>query len=130
MSFCGIKINFDASGVPIKVIGDTDHPISKGYTCKSGRSLLDFYSKGRLLHPMLFGNTRVSWEDALGGLGDTIKDIIVSHGPNAIALYAGTNATLDATGMWTALGFMYRIQSNNIYTVSSCQHPHLSTAHK
>ena len=119
LSFCGIKINFDASGVPIQVIGDTDHPISKGYTCKKGRSLLDFYSKDRLLHPMRFGNTRVSWEDALGSLGDTIKDIIVSHGPNAIALYAGGNATLDATGMWTALGFMYRIRSNNIYTVSS-----------
>lgn len=119
LSFCGIKINFNATGDAIQVLGDTDHPISKGYTCKKGRSLLDFYSKDRLLHPMQFGNSRVSWEDAFSSLGHTIKDIIASHGPDAIALYAGTNATLDATGMWTALGFMYRIQSNNIYTVAS-----------
>jgi anaerobic selenocysteine-containing dehydrogenase len=105
--------------VPLRVLGDSDHPVSKGYTCKKGRSLLQFYSSGRLLQPMQFGHTRLSWDQAFGDLGKTIKDIIVSHGPNAIALYAATNATLDATGMWTALGFMYRLQSSNIYTVTS-----------
>lgn len=119
LSFCGVKINFNASGDAIQILGDIDHPISKGYTCKKGRSLLDFYSKDRLLYPIQFGNSRVSWEDAFSSLGHTITDIIASHGPDAIALYAGTNATLDATGIWTALGFMYRLQSNNIYTVAS-----------
>jgi anaerobic selenocysteine-containing dehydrogenase len=119
LSFCGIKINFDASGSPIRVLGDADHPVSKGYTCKKGRSLLYFYSQNRLQHPSQFGRARLTWNQSLGNLGQTIKDVLNSHGPDAIALYAGTNATLDATGMWTALGFMYRLQSSSIYTVAS-----------
>lgn len=119
LSFCGVKINFDAHGMALRVLGDSDHPVSKGYTCKKGRSLLEFYSKGRLLQPMQFGSTSMSWDQALGSLGQTIKDIVASHGPDAVALYAGTNATLDATGMWTALGFMYRLQSSNIYSVAT-----------
>ena len=119
LSFCSIKIHFDADGIPKKVFGDSDHPVSKGYTCSKGRSLLEFYSKGRLLQPMQFGITSLSWDQALGRLGQTIKNVIASHGPDAVALYAGTNATLDSTGMWTALGFMYRLKSSNIYTVAS-----------
>lgn len=119
LSFCGIKVSFDAQGVPLRVLGDADHPVSKGYTCKKGRSLLEFYSRGRLLQPMQVGNASLSWDQALGSLGQTIKDVVASHGPDAVALYAATNATLDATGMWTALGFMYRLQSSNIYTVAS-----------
>ena len=119
LSFCGVKISFDADGMPLRVLGDSDHPVSKGYTCKKGRNLLEFYSKGRLLKPMQFGNVDLSWDQALSRLGQTIKDVVASHGSDAVALYAGTNATLDATGMWTALGFMYRLQSNNIYTVAS-----------
>ncbi|MHB1091320.1 molybdopterin-containing oxidoreductase family protein [Thiobacillus sp.] len=119
LSFCGIKINLNAQGVPQRILGDADHPVSRGYTCKKGRSLLEFYSRDRLLQPMQFGGTSLSWDQALVNLGKTIKDVVASHGPDAVALYAGTNATLDATGMWTALGFMYRLQSSNIYTVAS-----------
>jgi anaerobic selenocysteine-containing dehydrogenase len=119
LSFCGVKVDFDAAGVPQRVLGDPDHPVSKGYTCKKGRSLLHFYAKDRLLQPVQFGNTSLSWEQALGRLGQTIKNVVASHGSDAVALYAGTNATLDAAGMWSALGFMYRLQSSNIYTVAS-----------
>jgi anaerobic selenocysteine-containing dehydrogenase len=119
LSFCGIKIDFDADGIPKKVVGDSDHPVSKGYTCRKGRSLLEFYTKGRLLQPMQFGRTSLSWDQALSCLGSTIKNVIASHGPDAVALYAGTNANLDTAGMWAALGFMYRLKSNNIYTVAS-----------
>lgn len=119
LSFCGVKVDFDANGLPQRVLGDADHPVSKGYTCKKGRNLLEFYSNGRLLQPRRFGNTCLSWGQALGDLGGTIKDIVERHGADAVALYAGTNATLDAAGMWAALGFMYRLQSSNIYTVAS-----------
>ena len=119
LSFCGIKVSFDEQGIPLRVFGDSNHPVSKGYSCKKGRSLLEFYSRGRLLQPMQFGKVYMDWNQALASLGQKIKDIVASHGPDAVALYAGTNATLDATGMWTALGFMYRLQSSNIYTVAS-----------
>jgi anaerobic selenocysteine-containing dehydrogenase len=45
--------------------------------------------------------------------------VVDRYGKDSVALYAGTNAILDATGMWAALGFMYRLGSKSIYTVTS-----------
>jgi anaerobic selenocysteine-containing dehydrogenase len=119
LSFCGIEVKFDGKGLPQRILGDSENPISKGYTCKKGRSLLSFYSKNRLLQPMQFGTINLSWDKALEDIGQTIKDVVDRHGPDAVALYAGTNAILDATGMWTAIGFMNRLQSNSFYTATS-----------
>lgn len=105
--------------VPFRISGDSAHPVSKGYTCKKGRNLLNFYSTDRLFHPMKFGTETMTWEQALTSLGQTIKKVVGNHGPDAVALYTGTNATLDAAGIWTALGFMYRLESKSLYSVTS-----------
>ena len=52
LSFCGVIIEHDSKGIPIKVSGDRAHPLSQGYTCSKGRSLLSFYSNNRLLFPL------------------------------------------------------------------------------
>ena len=119
LSFCGLKIDFDGAGVPVSAVGDPTHPLSLGYSCQKGRRILDFYNNGRLLQPMRFGQSALTWPVAFEELAGTIRRAVASVGPDAVALYAGTNALLDATGMWTALGFMYRLQSNSIYTVAS-----------
>lgn len=119
LSFCGIKVEFDSQMQPMRISGDSEHPISKGYTCKKGRSLLDFYAANRLLQPMKFGSETMTWEQAFASLGETIHQVVRNHGPDAVALYTGTNATLDAAGIWTALGFMYRLESKSIYSVTS-----------
>ncbi|MFM5906330.1 MAG: hypothetical protein ACKOPO_01870, partial [Novosphingobium sp.] len=39
MTCCGLAVDLDeTSGRIVKVKGDFDHPISKGYTCPKGRS--------------------------------------------------------------------------------------------
>lgn len=118
LSFCGVIIENDSNGIPIKVIGDNTHPLTKGYTCSKGRNLLSFYSNNRLLFP-LKKNRKKNWSQVLKDLENSIKNAVDKYGKNSVALYAGTNATLDSTGMWAALGFMYRLGSKSIYTVSS-----------
>ena len=118
LAFCGIEVDFDGNNLPTKVRGDPSHPLSKGYTCKKGRALLEFYSNNRLLSPLVHGEI-CSYDYAISHLGGVIDQVVSEYGPDAVALYAGTNAILDATAMWTALGFMYRLESNSIYTVGS-----------
>ena len=112
-------MEFDPEIARSRVSGDSTHPVSKGYTCRKGRNLLDFYSRNRLLHPLKFGTETMTWEQALTSLGQTIKNAVGNHGPDAVALYTGTNATLDAAGIWAALGFMYRLDSKSLYSVTS-----------
>ena len=50
LSFCGVEINYDPNGTPIKVSGDSNHPLSKGYTCSKGRNLLAFTLKIPICH--------------------------------------------------------------------------------
>ena len=33
LSFCGLEVDYDFSGNPTKIRGDSNHPLSKGYTC-------------------------------------------------------------------------------------------------
>ena len=118
LSFCGVEINYDPNGTPIKVSGDSNHPLSKGYTCSKGRNLLSFYSKNRQLYPINHKH-KGGWNQTLISLGEDIGKVVDRYGKDSVALYAGTNAILDATGMWAALGFMYRLGSKSIYTVAS-----------
>jgi len=118
LSFCGVIIENDSNGIPIKVIGDNTHPLTKGYTCSKGRNLLSFYSNNRLLFP-LKKNKKKNWSQVLQDLEISIKSAVDKYGKNSVALYTGTNAILDSTGIWAALGFMYRLGSKSIYTVSS-----------
>ena len=116
LAFCGIKI--DSKGSSQKVIGDISHPLSQGYTCKKGQNIVKFYSSGRLSAPLVNGQTE-SFEYSFNLLSKIITNNISQYGPDSIGIYLGTNAILDALTMWTALGFMYRINSCNIYKVSS-----------
>lgn len=118
LSFCGVEINYDSNGIPIKVSGDSNHPLSKGYTCSKGRNLLSFYSKNRKIYPTN-DKKKGGWNQILTSLGEDVRKVVDRYGKDSVALYAGTNAILDATGMWAALGFMYRLGSESTYTVSS-----------
>lgn len=118
LSLCGLKLSKSGLKNEIRVLGDSTHKISRGYTCEKGRNIVKHYSSNRLSHP-LYNQEKVSWEQSLATLAKKIKDTMAESGPDSIGLYLGTNAILDSTTAWSALGFMYSIESHNIYTVSS-----------
>jgi anaerobic selenocysteine-containing dehydrogenase len=119
LAFCGIKIKSNLSGQIENIVGNEDDPISGGYTCEKGRNIHSYYSSENRLDSPLVDGKRVPWEVALNGLSSEIEQYTKKYGPEAIALYCGTASITDATGIWTALGFMYRIKSKMIYTVST-----------
>lgn len=110
---CGIVAEVAGDRL-LKVRGDFDHPLSKGYTCPKGRAI------GRLHHhpdaltrPMLRrGGALVpaSWDECLDDLAARLKRVVDEHGPNAVAVYFGSGLGMDASGyrladmFYTALG--------------------------
>lgn len=65
---CGILVKA-REGRPIKIDGNTEHPVSKGKICAKGQaSILNLYDPGRLKEPVYSGDrknhTPISWQNA------------------------------------------------------------------
>ena len=92
---CGVSVRQDSHTVlPVK--GTADHPANLGRLCVKGSALQETLSAGgRLLYPHLHGE-RVSWDQALTTVSDTLQKVVREHGPQAVAFYgAGQMLTED-----------------------------------
>ncbi|XVQ14726.1 molybdopterin-containing oxidoreductase family protein [Spirillospora sp. CA-255316] len=100
-SVCGILV--DVSGVEvIRVRGDRDQPLSRGYTCTKGRALPRMHHHpDRLERPLMRIDGRprpVTWEECLDDLGARLRPIIDRHGPEAVGVFFGSGIGMDAAG--------------------------------
>ena len=76
---CGITVTVDGDRV-VRVRGDADHPVSRGYTCSKGRGLAAWHhADARLDQPRLRGDD-VSWDELLDDLGAILRDTVAAHG--------------------------------------------------
>ncbi len=118
MSQCGCLVHV-RDGKAVKIEGDPDHPLSKGFMCPKGLSFLQVvYHPDRILCPLKRNGDRgdgkwkrVSWDDALGDIASQLSQIREKYGPesilysfgtfpgkNGIASYAGLMGALDSPG--------------------------------
>jgi formate dehydrogenase major subunit len=76
-------------GTVLKVTGIDDAEPNKGRLCVKGRFGYDFiYSQERLRTPLIRENDsfrQASWDEALDLITNKFREIIASHGPDAIA---------------------------------------------
>jgi len=115
---CGLKVTV-ADGRVVKIEPDREHPVTKGYVCRKGLHIHDFmYSPDRVLHPLKRkGGTweRVSWEQAIAEIGSRIRGLIDMHGPNSVAMNAGSAMAFDFAGAAMANAFVDGIGTKNFY---------------
>ncbi|MBC7453946.1 MAG: molybdopterin-dependent oxidoreductase [Massilia sp.] len=87
---CGVLATPQADGV-IAIVGDQAHSANAGRLCVKGSALGETLNlDGRLLQPAVRedGVLRpVSWDSALDKVAAGFRDIILEHGPDAVALY-------------------------------------------
>lgn len=98
---CGLSIDVAGNQI-VKVKGDFDHPISKGYTCPKGRAI------DKVLHrpdpvtkPMMRKDgvlVEVSWDEALDDIAAKLREVIDEHGPHAVGMYFGSGLGIDSAG--------------------------------
>ncbi len=92
---CGMIVEIE-NGEIKKIIGDRNHPLSKGYLCIKGTSSIDItFSPKRIIFPQKrIGERgsgkwqRVSWDEAIDDIAERMNQIRDEHGGRAIAVQA------------------------------------------
>ncbi|MDJ0740961.1 MAG: molybdopterin-dependent oxidoreductase [Gammaproteobacteria bacterium] len=83
---CGIIAAIDDDG-RLTVRGDREHPANQGRLCSKGAALGETVDlDGRLLYPEVAGR-RVDWDTALDTVAARLREIVATHGPDAVAFY-------------------------------------------
>jgi anaerobic selenocysteine-containing dehydrogenase len=101
MTHCGLVADVVGDQI-VRIRGDKEHPLTKGYTCPKGRAV------GRLHHdehaitrPMMRKNgtlVEVEWDEALDDIAAKLRRIVDAHGPQAVGINFGSGLGLDASG--------------------------------
>jgi anaerobic selenocysteine-containing dehydrogenase len=103
---CSWQVAVDpASGRALDLWGHPDHPMTQGALCtKVDRYLERTYHPGRLTKPLKRVGPKgsgqfvpVTWAEAIGEIAARLKEIIATHGPEAVLpySYAGTMGLLQ-----------------------------------
>lgn len=87
---CGIVATVE-DGRVLKLAGDPDHPITRGFLChRTNQYLRRQYSPARLTSPLLRKDgalTEVSWDEALDVAANALLRVRAEYGPAAIFHY-------------------------------------------
>lgn len=116
---CGLKVEI-GDGKFVKIQGDEQHPVSKGYLCQKA-ARLDFYQNhdDRLRYPLKRQPdgtfARVSWDEALGKITEKLNNIRNQHSGNAFAFVGGGGQGNHWDGMYSRQ-LLAAMNSRFIYT--------------
>lgn len=101
ISHCGIVADVVGEEI-VKISGDRDHPVTKGYTCPKGRATdRVHHSPDAITHPLMRKNgelVRVSWDEAIDDIAAKLRTIVDESGPHAIGINFGSGLGLDSSG--------------------------------
>jgi anaerobic selenocysteine-containing dehydrogenase len=112
---CGIVVTVDGDRV-LRVRGDDEHPVSRGYTCTKGRGLPAWHhGPTRLDRPRVRG-ADASWDELVADLAGALDGLIGESGPDAVALYLATGLAYDAAGQVAASRWLPSIGSRSFLT--------------
>ena len=105
---CSLLVSIE-NGHAVRLRGNPAHPVTRGFLCgKVARYLEREYSPDRLLYPQrriaAKGEGRfqkISWDEALDGIADRLKEIVAQHGAESVLPYSygGSMGLLNGSGM-------------------------------
>lgn len=101
MTHCGLVAEVAGEQI-LKIRGDHDHPITRGYTCPKGRATDRIHHHPHAItRPMMRKDgalVPVSWDEALDDIAAKLRAIIDKHGPHAVGINFGSGLGLDSSG--------------------------------
>ena len=101
----------------MRVRGDDEHPVSRGYTCSKGRGLRGLAPLARPARPAAGARPRrVVGRVARATSRDGSTRSSTSDGPDAVALYLATGLAYDAAGQIAASQWLPSIGSRSFLT--------------
>jgi anaerobic selenocysteine-containing dehydrogenase len=124
---CGIVVHV-ADNQVVKVEGDADHPISRGYVCPKGRALgTAHHSDRRLVGPFVRRNGRLesaSVDDAIDHTIAALRRVIDEHGVESVGTFMGSGGFIDPAAssmlrrLQTALGITQLYSTASVDSVA------------
>lgn len=122
ISLCGVVVTTEGDEV-VKVVGDKEHPVTKGYTCPKGRALGHFHHReDRLDEPQRRthgGLETLEWDVLLDDLAERLGTIIEESGPDAVGMYLATASAFDGAGRRVAERLLRKLPSRSKYTTAT-----------
>jgi anaerobic selenocysteine-containing dehydrogenase len=126
ISLCGLLVTTEGDRV-VKVSGDPQHPVSRGYTCPKGRALGHLHHDPRRLdRPLMRRAGRLvetSWDACLDDLATRLARIVEESGPDAVGIYLATASAFDVSGRRAAERLFRAIGSRSKYTATTIDTP-------
>ncbi len=84
---CSMVFDFDAAGKPVRVTGDSNHPVTDGFLCKRGNAEIKRIFNNRIKHPYIRQGGQLkqaTWEQALDLVAEKIRQTLQRRGPQAL----------------------------------------------
>ncbi len=114
---CALETLVDEQGRAVRVRGQADHPITRGWLCAKVNRYLDrVYHAGRLLYPLKRVGpkgsgqfARISWDEAIAEITGRWQEIIAQHGAQCILPYSYAGTLGLVQGGVTDSRFWYRM---------------------
>ena len=117
----------------LRITGDAEDPISRGYICPKAAALADLYEDpDRLRQPVRRVGSDwepIGWDEALDLAADGLKRIQREHGVDAVATYFG-NPSAHTMAALSGLTLRHVIGTRNNYSATSADQlpQHLTSA--
>lgn len=109
------------------VRGDPEDPVFGGYTCIKGRQLAEAHNSPERLRQSLKRDgdafVPIASETALDEIGAKVRDIVDRHGPDAVAIYAGSYAFQNSAAVGACMAFTQGLGSRHYYTSVTLDQP-------
>lgn len=109
-AYCPIEVTVE-NGRAVKVMGDRQSPLYKGYTCPKGRALPEAHNHpDRLLHSRKRqpdgSYATIATASAIDEISAKLKAIIAEYGPEAVAVYPGNGTVNNPVNISIAVSFL------------------------
>ena len=109
----------------IKLVPDRDHPIHQGFCCHKGLTFDEIHQDpDRLDYPMRRVNRgsdeeanfeRTTWDAAMDDIGEKLRGILDTYGPDAIATYHGNPLAFDSRAFIANAGFSLKLGTTKLF---------------
>ncbi len=116
---CGLTVEHDEHGAPVRLRPDREHPVSRGHVCAKGTRFLEVARHPeRVLHPRIEGQ-RAGWPAAIERVAGRLRRVIDEHGPHAVGVYFGNPMAFNGTGTVATLAFAKALGTRNVFYAGS-----------
>jgi anaerobic selenocysteine-containing dehydrogenase len=117
---CGLAIDVDpVEGRVLKVRGDEEDVLSRGYACPKGLAIGDLHADPDRLRAPLVDGREVTWDEAWQAVADRLLPVVEAHGRGAVALYLGNPNVHNVAGALYTPALAKTLGSRHVFTAST-----------